>query len=503
MHRSVNQVLRRLACRTICILSAISTELTLAAPGDLDFTFGQGTGKVVTTFSTPAGPARSVAVRSDGRLVVVGDCLNGANSDFCLARYNQDGTLDVSFNGNGRVMGTFGNTGAIANGIALHSDGKIVASGRCWTGSGEDICAARYNADGSLDVSFNTTGKVITPFGGGNAFDTGDGVAIQYDGKIVVAGRCRVDTNYRFCIVRYNVDGSLDSTFGSAGKVTTQIGGTFDSASSVAIQPNGRIVVAGNCVASQQNFCLSRYHADGTLDVSLAGTGKVLTVINTAAIATSVALQPDDKIILAGRCWNGVSYYDFCLARYNADGSADRTLNGNGFVVAPATLGNNEATGVSVQADGKIVLVGNCGSFCLARFNSDGSLDRTLNGTGKVVTPIGGAFPEPAYAVVVQPDGKIVAAGSCSDSNTPSSTSTFCIVRYEGGPFGYKSCSMDIDGDGRVLATTDSLIHARIALGLIGPAVTNGIAFAASATRNTWPLIRDYLVSHCGIPLPH
>lgn len=116
---------------------------------------------------------------------------------------------------------------------------------------------------------------------------------------------------------------------------------------------------------------------------------------------------------------------------------------------------------------------------------------------GKVITPVG-TGDDSVVAVLVQPDGKLALVGNC----TPyASFYDFCAVRYDGGPFGYKACSLDIDGDGRVLAMTDSLIHARIALGLTGPAVVNGITFPPTATRNTWPLIRDYLVTQCGMSL--
>ena len=120
----------------------------------------------------------------------------------------------------------------------------------------------------------------------------------------------------------------------------------------------------------------------------------------------------------------------------------------------------------------------------------NGTLDSTWNGTGKVITPIGGS----AYAMTLQPDGKVLLAGQCAQRD-------FCVARYDGGPFGYQNCKPDVDGDGFFLATTDALIYTRIALGITGPAVVNGITFPPTATRNTWPLIRDYLVTQCGMSL--
>ena len=131
-----------------------------------------------------------------------------------------------------------------------------------------------------------------------------------------------------------------------------------------------------------------------------------------------------------------------------------------------------------------------------SRYLPNGTLDSTWNGTGKVITPIGSrtAF---AYAVTLQPDGKVLLAGTCSNGTNV----VFCIARYDGGPFGYQNCKPDLDGDGSFLATTDALIYTRIALGITGPAVVNGITFPPTATRNTWPLIRDYLVTQCGMSL--
>ncbi len=150
-----------------------------------------------------------------------------------------------------------------------------------------------------------------------------------------------------------------------------------------------------------------------------------------------------------------------------------------------------------------MLLAGGCANgtnetFCVIRYNADGRLDTAWNSTGKVISPIDTASVEPpSVTMVLQPDGKVLLAGTCFNG----SNNDFCAIRYDGGPFGYKNCSLDIDGDNRVLATTDSLIHARIALGITGSAVTNGITFPPTATRNTWPLIRDYLVTQCGMSL--
>ena len=174
---------------------------------------------------------------------------------------------------------------------------------------------------------------------------------------------------------------------------------------------------------------------------------------------------------------------------------------GPGKVTTPIGNSSDYATAVTLQPDGKVLLAGNCSNganydFCAARYLPNGTLDSAWSGTGKVITPIGSS-DDSARAMTLQPDGKVLLAGYCTNG----ATIGFCVARYDGGPFGYQNCKPDLDGDGSFLATTDALIYTRIALGITGPAVVNGITFPANATRNTWPLIRDYLVTQCGMSL--
>ena len=166
-------------------------------------------------------------------------------------------------------------------------------------------------------------------------------------------------------------------------------------------------------------------------------------------------------------------------------------------------LGSNSAgaAALAAQPDGKLVITGFCYSgpnyhFCAVRLNSDGSFDTTFNVTGKLIQLIGSNDDQVA-ALAVQPDGRIVLAGACVNG----AASNFCAVRLDGGPFGARACTLDLDGDGKVLATTDALISMRVALGLRGSAVVGGIVFPAGATRTDWPAIRAYLETQCGMTL--
>ena len=183
--------------------------------------------------------------------------------DFALARYNADGSLDTSFDSDGKLTtNVYGNDVAYA--ISIQSDGKIVVAGSSGNALSRSFSLARYNADGSLDSTFDSDGKLTTSFGG---FAYAYGVAIQSDGKIVVAGGVANDlspTNSDFALARYNPDGSLDTTFDSDGKLTTNLGG-IDYGRSIILQPDGRIIVAGYAM---NDFAVARYYP-GTIDVAV------------------------------------------------------------------------------------------------------------------------------------------------------------------------------------------------------------------------------------------
>jgi len=339
------------------------------------------------------------------------------------------GSLDTGFGSGGKVTTAVGFDHEGAYAVALQSDGKIVAAGDSNSGPDYDFAVIRYNADGSLDASFGNNGKVTTDFGMGD--DSGSAVAIQSDGKIVVAGYASNGTDDDFAVVRYNPDGSLDTTFGTGGIVTTGIGTGDDEAFAVAIQSDGMIVAAGDSNnGSNLDVALVRYDTDGNLDATFNGTGKVTTPIGSSNdSAFAVAIQSDEKIVIAGDSNNGADI-DFAVVRYDTDGSLDTTFNGTGVVTTGIGSSDDEAFAMALQSDGKIVAAGDSSSganidFAVVRYNTNGSLDTTFNGTGKVTTPIGSSEDE-AFAVAIQSDEKIVAAG---ESNNGTDVD-FAVVRY-------------------------------------------------------------------------
>ena len=365
--------------------------------------------------------AAAVAVQADGKIVAAGSVTLAQSRNFAVFRYNADGSLDASFDGDGKVTTDFDSRDDLAYAVAIQADGKIVAVGAAVV-TNSRFALVRYNPDGSLDSSFGAGGKVTTDVG---VYASAYAVAIQADGKIVAAG----SGNLRFSIARYNPNGSLDSSFGTGGIISP----TWGAAYSVALQIDGKIVVVGDHVVCDEKYCnysfvLTRYNTDGSFDTSFGASGGIVWAYfgSNYQGARAVAVQPNGKIVAAG--WSGSCDERLCyaLARYNPDGSIDTTFDGDGKVNTDFGL-SSFAYAVVLQSDGKIVAAGGAsGNFALSRYNGDGSLDTSLDGDGKLTTDFGN-FDEQALGVVVQADGRVVSAGGAHGSLPDSD---FALARY-------------------------------------------------------------------------
>jgi uncharacterized delta-60 repeat protein len=272
-----------------------------------------------------------------------------------------------------------------ANSIAIQTDGKIVAAS---SPKLSEFLIARFNMDGSPDTSFDGDGVVTTSLGSLGA--SAESVAIQPNGKIVAVGTAPAG-NGDFAVVRYNTNGSLDTSFDSDGIVTTFID-SDDYARDVAIQPDGKILVAG-CTSSLYDFdcnqfALARYNANGSLDTTFDSDGKVATFFSTQsyvpAYLGSVAIQADGKILAAGRSKNG-SNFDFTLVRYNPNGSLDATFGSGGKTTADFTSSDDLAFGMALDKVGRAVVVGRADTkFAIARFRVGPNRGRfDFDGDGK------------------------------------------------------------------------------------------------------------------------
>ncbi|HQX99461.1 MAG TPA: T9SS type A sorting domain-containing protein, partial [Flavobacteriales bacterium] len=356
-------------------------------------------------------------IQPDGKIVVAGESNNGTDDDFALARYTTDGSLDNSFGVNGKETTAFGTGDDIGQSIAIQPDGSIVVAGGANNGTDSDFAVARYNTDGTLDNSFSGDGKMTTDFG---TDDYGRSVAIQPDGKVVVAGYSNNGLYSDLSLARYNTDGTLDNTFSGDGKVTTDVGPYSDFGYSVAIQPDGRIIVAGG----YSYFAVARFNTDGTLDNSFSDDGKVTTDIGSGEFGQSVAIQPDGRIVVAGYVGYGTNS-EFAVVRYNMDGTLDNSFSDDGIVTTDFGTGDDYGYSVAIQPDAKIVVSGKAnGDFALARYNTDGTLDNSFGVEGKVTTDFGAVYADydEGWSVAIQPDGKIVVAGYAYG--------TFAVARY-------------------------------------------------------------------------
>ena len=363
--------------------------------GTLDTSFGPaGTGIVRTDASDPAATnprsdADDVAIQADGKIVVVGDAedVNG-NTVIAVVRYNPDGSLDSTFDGDGIVRTDASDPAALdpdsdAEGVVIQSDGKIVVAAEGDDANNIEVVAVvRYNPDGSLDTTFDGDGIVRTDASdpaSANPESEGNDVAIQADGKIVVAAEGNdANDNEVVAVVRYNPDGSLDTTFDGDGIVRTDASDPAaanpgSDGEGVVIQADQKIVVAGDAKDSndERAFAVVQYNTDGSLNTGFgpAGTGIVVTqtadpsITDGESIGSALALQADEKLVVAGRAFGVDPETEFALARYLND-----TLEVSCLGAAPTT--GCKVNGVSNQAcvgtDGPDKIIGTNGADVIA-----------------------------------------------------------------------------------------------------------------------------------------
>jgi uncharacterized delta-60 repeat protein/uncharacterized repeat protein (TIGR01451 family) len=407
-----------------------------AAPGDLDPTFGSG-GLVTTDVAGADEEAFLVFVQDNGKILTGGIAAAGANDQVALVRYNADGSLDTGFGTGGKVVTDFSGTGTSSDdpdALFVLGDGKILVPVTTNVAGSNDFGLARYNSDGSLDTNFGTNGLVTTDFSGSGSSDNVRGAVLQENGQVVLGGFTSAGGPSDFALVRYNPDGSLDTGFGSGGKVTTDLSGS-DFAEGIALQGDGKIILVGD--AGTNDFGLVRYNPDGSLDTSFGTGGKVITDFSGSGsndFGSDVAIQADGKVVLVGISDAGGTR-DLAMVRYNPDGSLDTGFGTAGKVATDIGGGTDDAAeNVLIQKDGKIVVIGDSkgvgtsNSF-LARYNPDGSLDTGFGAGGLVTRDFSGTGSDDFFfAGAFLPDGRIAVAGSTG--NSPAED--FLIARFLG-----------------------------------------------------------------------
>ena len=373
-----------------------------------------------------------------------------------VIRYNLDGTLDTGFNGNGIVIALSDGNIVTPTSVAIQADGKIVIAGFGFKFKGGyfDFFVVRLNSDGSRDASFNGNGLVNTHI---TSLDNyAQSVIVQPDGKIVVAGygNERSSVRDRIIVVRYNSDGSLDPTFNGNGKFISPSSIGDSVAYDAVLQSDGKILLAG----VNNNFALLRLNQNGTLDSSFNDDGLVVTSFDgNTSKANALTIQSDGKIVAVGCAYPTQTICkSFAIARYNADGTLDSTFDGDGKVTTVISPSSNRADDVIVQNNGKIIVGGNAeyiinsanrtsSKFAFARYNSDGSPDNTFSNDGQ--TTIAVRDNDVLGEIAIQQDGKIVAVGS---TRIPyDGEFDTALIRLQNGEFAANKPMFDFDGDGK------------------------------------------------------
>lgn len=312
------------------------------------------------------------------------------------------GDLDVSFGSGGTVLTAIGLDNDEVGDVAVQPDGKLVVAGHSWEAGAMSFAVARYRSDGALDPSFGGDGIVITPFAGVTC--VAQAIVVQPDGRIIVGGYTvdQSTSHIELALVRYLPNGSLDTSFSGDGKLSTDAAGS--AVYEILLQTNGKIVAVGSNV-------LARYLPNGTLDVTFGTAGLVTADFSQFA----GVLQANGKIVTAGQTFNtSTSQYEFVVARYLPNGTLDPSFAGDGIVFT--NVSDGFARAVAVQPDGRIIVAGDGYSganghvdFTLVRYLPNGTLDPSFGGDGRVTTDFGSTSQ--AFDLLLQPDGRIVAGG--------------------------------------------------------------------------------------------
>jgi uncharacterized delta-60 repeat protein len=396
-------------------LLLINSNVSASNAGDFDFSFGSS-GKVVTPLNVLA-QFNALAIQPDKKIVAVGFTMDSTVvfGTGVIARFNENGTLDSSFDSDG-----FNNSGFMqqATSVKILPNGKILVGGYT-----DHFSLARFNSNGTLDTSFGGDGIVSTTFGVQSIINS---IQVLGDGKVLAVGWTSLvnSSNRDFAIAKYNEDGSLDNTFGSGGRVFTELGSNEYSNDS-AIQSDGKIIAAGYRVdplPNQDVATIIRYNVNGSVDTSFGDNGKIYRSGSNGSVIGKIAIQSNGKFVVVG---TGIP-----VARYNENGTHDidfSTISGEGF-----------NSSLALQLDGKIVVgrMFSPNNKNLTRYNIDGSLDSNFGLGGFATTS------HDVSEVGIAPDGKIVAGGRIS------SIQDMRLARHNSSPTNAIG-RFDFDGDGK------------------------------------------------------
>jgi len=435
-----------------CIQKMVANGGIVGVPGSGGSIYFKDSGTTMNLVSDSAGGA--MVRQPDGKILLTAPCKatpSATTTAFCVTRFNTDLSIDSTFGGgfsdNVARSSTYGLGSSYPNAIALQPDGKIVVAGQCPQGATTTVmCAVRFSATGVLETTFGDLRQFNPVTASG--FDQAKSVLVATDGKIVLGGNCKSGSYQYPCAGRLNTDGSIDTAFNTgsmAPRVLPGIGGGDDYINDMKAQANGELLFGGHCTNG-------------------AGPQRV---------PCAIRMLPSGNQLVAGADFAGatVPIGNYRLREPDAGGA----LRIDKLLIPPD---GRFFTMLRNDASAKMSLI--------RRYNEDGSIDGNWT-----QTPITWQYNSGrAVAIGQQTSGKLLVMGD--------SEGRAFALRLDNRPSAGRVCSMDIDGDGKVSPTTDGLMLARASAGLTGSAVTSG-ALGAGSQRSTWAAIRDYLVMQCGM----
>ncbi len=395
----------------------------------LDAGFGDQ-GVVTTRVGHVADTAHAILVQPDGKILAAGSSSNSRNLDFALVRYMPDGELDPSFHFNGQVVTVVGSEDDAALDMALQGDGKIIVCGYAFNGEDRDFAMVRFTADGVLDREFGDNGMVVAQLGAGN--DQATAVAIQADGKILVAGTVEGTAESVGAVVRFQPNGSVDASFGQGGAIFLDAGA--DTAiTDMAVQKDLRIVLAGSYEEDgRKQVLLARRQSNGLPDTHFNGVGVAEAIgENRDAVAHALTALEDGTIMVVGSA--GLDQkQDVLLVRYTADGRLDHSFgDSSGMLIHDFKGDADVAYGVAANAQTLFVAGSTTGNALQESFLLQYPLapQQPAASLAQPVETESKSFTGAAYSLALQEDGKVVLAGVNDDGGT----SSFALAQYATG----------------------------------------------------------------------
>lgn len=399
-----------------------------------DFAWG-GPGSVSTQLGPMKDNAYSVVLQPDGKIIAVGASFNGRDTDLVVSRYRPNGSLDITFGESGVAMfdSKLGDDKAYA--VSLQDDGKIVVAGSVYNGKNQTFAVLRFLSDGTLDPNFGRSGITTTDFGKGDS--AGYAIAVQPDGKIVAAGYASNGSDLDFALIRLEANGLFDFGFGRNGRVMTGLGdadnrGGDEHGYAVLLQPDGKIIVSGySQVDNTSVIATLRYLPTGQIDRTFGVEGTTVTSVGHGLDKAYTAyLMKDGNILVAGSTQLPDDTVRFLIIRYLPNGIQDKNFGENGVVTTLFGKGKDSIYAMDMQPDGKIVVAGSYydgtdTNVGLARYLPSGELDPSFAEGGKAYGHIDWKYST-AYGLALQPDGKIVIGGVSS----PGKAYHVAIARY-------------------------------------------------------------------------